>query len=147
MIPILTDGTIELDHAGGNDVAAVVRLQHVSIPIPADGHADARRFFGETLGMREVPQPSTLAHNSVVWFDASGDGQEVHCFVDEPYRPGCADQHLCLQVDDLAEMRSQLQQHDVEPEETIVIRNRPRFFVSDPFGNKIELVQVDGQHD
>lgn len=147
MILVQSDRAIDHNDAGGDEVAAVVRLQHVSIPIPADGHAHARRFFGEVLGMREVPQPSTLAHNSVVWFDASGDGQEVHCFVDEPYRPGCADQHLCLQVDDLAQMRAQLQEHGVEPEETVVIRNRPRFFVSDPFGNRIELVQVDGQYD
>ncbi len=128
-------------------MASIVRLQHVSIPMPADGHARARRFYGEVLRMREVPQPVSLAHNSVVWFDADGDGQEIHCFVDEPYRPGCADQHLCLQIDDLEEMRGQLQDHGIEPEETIVIRNRPRFFVGDPFGNKIELVQIHGQYE
>lgn len=128
-------------------MAGIVRLQHVSVPMPTDGHAEARRFYGEVLGMREIPQPSTLAQNSVVWFHAGPDGQEVHCFVDEPYRPGCANQHLCLQVDHLAEMHAKVAQHGVEPEETTAIRNRPRFFVTDPFGNKIELVQVDGQYD
>lgn len=128
-------------------MAAIVRLQHVSVPMPADGHEAARRFYGQILGMREIPQPTTLVHNSVVWFDAGGDGQEVHCFVDEPYRPGCADQHLCLQVDHLEQMRAQLRGHGVEPEETTAIRNRPRFFVIDPFGNRVELVQVDGQYD
>lgn len=126
---------------------AVVRLQHVSIPMPSDGHARARKFFGEVLGMTEVPQPSTLVQNSVVWFAASGDGQEVHCFVDEPFRPGSVEQHLCLQVDDIEAMRAQLAAHGVEPQETIVIRNRPRFFITDPFGNKVEVVQVLGQYD
>ena len=126
---------------------AVMRLQHVSIPMPSDGHAQARRFFGEVLGMQEIPQPSTLAQNSVVWFDAGGDGQEVHCFVDEPFRPGSAEAHLCLQVDDIEVMRSRLAEHGVEPQETIAIRNRPRFFITDPFGNKVELVQVLGQYD
>ena len=115
--------------------------------MPADGHERARQFYGQVLGMREIPQPRSLVHNSVVWFDASEDGQEVHCFVDEPYRPGCADQHLCLQVDHLEQMREQLKRHGVEPEETVVIRNRPRFFVIDPFGNRVELVQVDGHYD
>ncbi len=126
---------------------AVVRLQHVSIPMPADGHAEARRFFGEVLGMTEVPQPTTLTHNSVVWFAASDDGQEVHCYVDEPFRPGSVEAHLCLQVDDLEAMRARLAEHGVVPEDTVVIRNRPRFFITDPFANKVEVVQVLGQYD
>lgn len=126
---------------------AVVRLQHVSIPMPSDGHAKARRFYGEILGMPEVPQPISLTHDSVVWFDAGGDGQEVHCFVNDPFSPGCIEAHLCLQVDDLEEMRARLAGHGVTPEETIVIRNRPRYFLTDPFGNKVEIVQVLGQYE
>lgn len=128
-------------------MASVVRVQHVSVPMPADGHAQARRFYGEVLGMREIPQPTTLVQNSVVWFSAGPDGDEVHCFVDDPFREGSPEQHLCLQVDDIDAYRQTLAAHDVQPEETTPIRNRPRFFVHDPFGNRVEIVQIQGAYD
>jgi catechol 2,3-dioxygenase-like lactoylglutathione lyase family enzyme len=128
-------------------VAGVIRVQHVSVPMPADGHAQARRFYGDVLGMKEIPQPSTLAQNSVVWFSAGPDGQEIHCFVDDPFKQSNADQHLCLQVDDLEACRQTLQSYDITSEETTPIRNRPRFFVHDPFGNRIEIAQIQGQYD
>ena len=41
-------------------------------------------------------------------------------------------------------MRAHLTAKQVPITETSVIDNRPRFFVTDPFGNSIELVQVTG---
>ena len=41
-------------------------------------------------------------------------------------------------------MRAHVSAHGAPIRETSVIDNRPRFFVDDPFGNSIELVQVTG---
>jgi catechol 2,3-dioxygenase-like lactoylglutathione lyase family enzyme len=125
----------------------VLRLQHTSVPMPADGHDAARRFYGRALGMDEVTPPSSLMVGELVWFRAGNDGHEVHVFVDEAMAAKSAGQHLCLQVDDLAAMRTRLAENGVEVEETIPIKNRPRFFVNDPFGNRIELTQITGDYD
>lgn len=123
----------------------VTRLQHTSIPIPADGAEQARSFYGEALAMTEKTPPSTLSN--VVWFEAGPDGQEVHCFVDPAFDGEAHQQHLCLQVNDIEALRSHLAQKGVPMEETIVIKNRPRFFVRDPFENLIELTQITGEYD
>ncbi len=125
----------------------VLRLQHTSVPMPADGHDAARRFYGGALGMNEVSPPSSLKVAELVWFRAGNDGHEVHVFVDESMDAKSAAQHLCLQVDDIAAMRARLAEHGVAVEETQAIKNRPRFFVHDPFGNFIELTQITGDYD
>ena len=127
-------------------MAAVQRLQHVSVPMKRTGMADARRFYGEVLGLTPITPPSSLQVDSLVWFRVGETDTEVHCFVDEPFRGGCPDQHLCLQVDDLEAYRSRLTEHEVTIEETTAIRNRPRFFVHDPFGNRVEITEIQGNY-
>lgn len=114
--------------------------------MPPGGAAEARRFYAEALALREVPPPSDLGHLSLVWFD-TGDGHEIHCFTDERLGPSTPAQHLCLQVDDLAAFRARLEAHGLEIEETTPIRNRPRFNLRDPFGNLIEITEIQGAYD
>lgn len=123
----------------------IKRLQHTSVPMPPNGNDLARAFYGEALGMREIPKPSTLSNN-LVWFAANDDGDEVHVFQEENMGPNSAEQHLCLEVDDLEAFRARLTEHGFEPKDTEVIRNRPRLFVRDPFENLIELVEIRGQY-
>ena len=123
----------------------VTRLQHISVPMPAGGAKQARSFYSESLGMTEKTPPSTLSN--VVWFAAGPEGQEVHCFVDPEFELEGNQQHLCLQVSDLEALRTHLTQKGVPMEEAITIKNRPRFFVRDPFQNLIELTQLTGDYD
>jgi catechol 2,3-dioxygenase-like lactoylglutathione lyase family enzyme len=126
-------------------MARVKRLQHTSVPMPPGGETEARWFYGQVLGMVEKQPPTSLSSLKLVWFRAGDD--EVHVFEEESLGLGSTSQHLCLEVDDLAEYRDRCKQHGVAVDETLGIRNRPRFFVRDPFGNQIELTQVDGPYD
>lgn len=123
----------------------IKRLQHTSVPMPPGGNALARAFYGEALGMREIPKPSTLSNN-LVWFAANDNGDEVHVFQEENMGPNSAEQHLCLEVDDLEAFRARLAEHGFDPQTPETIRNRPRLFVRDPFENLIELVEIRGQY-
>ncbi|MER3438817.1 MAG: glyoxalase [Chloroflexota bacterium] len=125
---------------------SVLRLQHTSIPMPPGGQEAARRFFGVILGMEELPPPSTLERDRLVWFRAGPGGHEVHCFTDETMQRLSTAQHLCLQVDDLAAFRVRLEAHGVPIEDPVQIPNRPRLFVRDPFGNLIEITQITGEY-
>ena len=82
----------------------------------------------------------------LVWFAAGDDGDEVHVFTDEGLGSNSSAQHLCLQVDDLADYERRLAAagYTVDIPETIY--NRPRLFTRDPFHNLIELVQILGQY-
>lgn len=125
-------------------MASIQRLQHVSVPMPSDGIHEARHFYDKVLGLTQIAQPSSLAPDSVIWFRIADTDTEVHVFIDEPFAAGSPDQHLCLQVDDLDAYRVQLTDHGIEIEETTPIRNRPRFFVHDPFGNRVEITEIQG---
>jgi catechol 2,3-dioxygenase-like lactoylglutathione lyase family enzyme len=114
--------------------------------MPPGGDGDARAFYGDVLGMREIPKPEGLAEMTVVWFAANEDGDEVHVFQEENIGPNSAAQHLCLEVDDIEGYMTRLRDrgYDVQIPETI--HNRPRLFVRDPFDNLLELVEIRGQY-
>ncbi|MDQ6832945.1 MAG: VOC family protein [Chloroflexota bacterium] len=124
----------------------IKRLQHVSIGIEAGREDEARWFYGEALGLREKPRPMGLKDRALIWYDIGEDEHEIHLLRTDPAdfgTPRAAD-HLCIEVDDIAAMRVHLDDKHIPIRETSVIDNRPRFFVEDPFGNSIELVQVIG---
>ncbi|MGI8688020.1 MAG: VOC family protein [Thermomicrobiales bacterium] len=125
----------------------IKRLQHVSIGIEAGREDEARRFYGEALGLREKPRPMGLEARALIWYDIGEDEHEIHLLRTDPagLEPPRAADHLCIEVNDIAAMRAHLNDKDVPIKETSVIDNRPRFFVADPFGNSIELVQVTGR--
>jgi catechol 2,3-dioxygenase-like lactoylglutathione lyase family enzyme len=126
----------------------ILRLQHVSLPFPgtADAVEVARRFYGETLGLEEVPRPPTLPGVGL-WY-AVGD-LELHLFgepsgVDANPR---SRRHPCFEVDEVDAFRAHLssagvttRDHDGE------IPGRPRFFAVDPFDNTLEFVHFDADH-
>ncbi len=124
-------------------MAGVLRLQHVSVPIPPDRADEAREFYSGALGMSELPVPPSLHGVAVLWFQASEDGDEVHLYAEKGPTERVAGQHLCLQIDDISAFADQLAAKGIMVEETIEIPGRPRRFVFDPFGNQIELMQME----
>jgi catechol 2,3-dioxygenase-like lactoylglutathione lyase family enzyme len=118
-------------------------LQHVSSPFAGEGQAALRAFYGDLLGLRELPTPSTLSHLELVWFSA-GDGLELHFFRGET-DPAAA-RHLCLDIEDLDEMRRRLRDAGHEPYDDTPIPNRPRFFCRDPAGNLVEFTSIEGPY-
>jgi catechol 2,3-dioxygenase-like lactoylglutathione lyase family enzyme len=115
-------------------------LQHVSSPFPAGEREAIRSFYGDLLGLTELPVPATLSHMDLVWFSA-GAGLELHFFPGTP--DPTADRHFCLDVADLAGTRQHLLDHGGAPYDDIPIPGRPRFFCRDPAGNLVEFTKIE----
>jgi len=64
----------------------LMELQHVSVPMPADGHEQARSFYGGLLGLEERDIPPKLDASELVWFRTGGDC-ELHVFVSDEAAP------------------------------------------------------------
>jgi catechol 2,3-dioxygenase-like lactoylglutathione lyase family enzyme len=119
----------------------LLRLQHVSIPIPPGGEARAREFSGGLLGMEERDVPPKLDPNRLIWFRAGGD-LELHLYIEA--EPPIDARHLCFVVDDdLDGLRAKLEAAGVETNDTTPIVGRPRWFCRDPFGNLLELTRFE----
>ena len=119
---------------------AVLGLHHAQVFYPAGEEARARRFYGELLGLREVPKPESLRENGGMWFEAPNGGQ-VHLSIEtdlalHPRR------HFAFRVDDLARARRGLEREGVRAEDASEITGWKRCYVFDPFGNKIELDEI-----
>jgi catechol 2,3-dioxygenase-like lactoylglutathione lyase family enzyme len=118
-----------------------MRLTHINITMPKGSEDQARKFYGTLLGLHEIPKPEALRSRGGVWFDAGG--LDVHISVEDDR--GGADQrrHFGLECENVSEVRSRLQAAGVRTDDS---RPAPwqRFFVHDPFGNKIEIHATGG---
>jgi catechol 2,3-dioxygenase-like lactoylglutathione lyase family enzyme len=115
----------------------VLGFHHVQLAMPAGREDDARRFYGEILGLHEVQKPPVLAARGGCWF--RGADVEIHLGVDEGFRPA-RKAHPALLVDDLDAMRDRLATAGHETIQDAQLDGLRRFYTADPFGNRIELI-------
>ncbi|MEQ8746131.1 VOC family protein [Pyruvatibacter sp.] len=117
---------------------SISALHHVQLAMPAGGEDAARRFYGELLGLPEVPKPADLARRGGCWFE---DGNiRVHMGVEADFRPA-RKAHPAFEVTDLSALRERMIAGGVEVRDDTALEGFARFFVADPFGNRIELLQ------
>jgi len=118
---------------------AVYGIDHVQLAIPVGGEPMARRFYGELLGLTELAKPPNLAARGGAWFQCGP--LQLHLGVESDFRPAKR-AHPALLVGDLAAILTSLTaagfevKYDSEP-----VQGVDRAFTSDPFGNRIELIQ------
>ena len=60
-------------------------IDHVQVAAPAGSEDDARRFYGELLGLPEVPKPPVLQARGGVWFACGA--HQLHVGVSEQFTP------------------------------------------------------------
>ena len=117
---------------------AILSLDHVQLAMPAGREDDARAFYSGLLGLEEQPKPANLAKRGGCWF---GRGAlKVHVGVENDFRP-TRKAHPAFIVDDLAELRKTLETAGCLVVEDEPLEGYDRFYVNDPFGNRIELMQ------
>lgn len=116
----------------------IVGLHHVQIAMPRGAEEQARDFYGGLLGMTEVLKPEGLRARGGAWF-RSGSA-EVHLGVEDPFR-AAAKAHPAFVVVDLDALCERLRAAGVgaQPDDGLLPGHR-RAYVSDPFGNRVELV-------
>jgi len=73
-----------------------------------------------------------------VWF-ALGS-QQLHLGVEADFRPA-KKAHPAFLVRDIAGLRARLEQHGYAPYEDEPLPGYARFYVADPFGNRLELME------
>ncbi len=119
---------------------AIVGLDHVQLAAPPGAEAAARAFYGDLLGLPEVPKPEGVRTTGGAWFRCGG--QELHVGIQaEGFAPATKG-HPGLLVDGTAaldELASRLAAagHPVDVDARIAgVR---RFYTADPWGNRLEL--------
>jgi catechol 2,3-dioxygenase-like lactoylglutathione lyase family enzyme len=116
----------------------LVGLHHVQLAAPRGSEEVLRRFYGDLLGMTEVPKPPALAARGGVWFRAAA--LELHLGVEDDFQPA-RKAHPGLLVDDLPAYADRLASHGVPVEWDDAFPGFRRCYVTDPHGNRLELLE------
>ncbi len=114
----------------------VIGLHHVQIACPAGSEDELRGFYGEVLGLPEIPKPPALAARGGVWFRAGA--QELHCGVEDPFVPA-RKAHPALLVDDVDAMAEAVGAAGGSLRWDEKIPDVRRFHTEDPVGNRVEI--------
>jgi catechol 2,3-dioxygenase-like lactoylglutathione lyase family enzyme len=118
-----------------------LRLSHINITMPKGREEAARAFYAGLLGLREILKPEPLRDRGGVWFDAGG--LDVHVSVEKNRKGPDHLRHFGLECANVEELRARLKTAGV-----VMDAGRPapwqRFFVNDPFGNRIEIHEAGG---
>jgi catechol 2,3-dioxygenase-like lactoylglutathione lyase family enzyme len=116
----------------------ITGLDHVQVAAPPGCEREARRFYGELLGLPELDKPAPLLARGGVWF-AVGD-QQLHVGVEEDFAPA-AKAHPALRVaaDGLDRLAERLATAGVVVRWDDALEGRRRFYPEDPWGNRLEL--------
>jgi catechol 2,3-dioxygenase-like lactoylglutathione lyase family enzyme len=123
----------------------IVGLDHVQVAAPPGCEEEARRFYGELVGLEELPKPPLLGSRGGVWFRVGV--HELHVGVAEDFAPATK-AHPALHVASVAALgavsrRLQAGGVDVTWADPAEIPGTSRFHVNDPWGNRLELVARD----
>lgn len=113
-------------------------IDHVQIAVPPMSEDAARAFYGEILGLEEIPKPANLARRGGVWFQCGA--QELHLGVQPDFRPATK-AHPAFAVHDLRALRGRLTEWGLAVIEDEPLEGALRFYVADPFGNRLEFLQ------
>lgn len=110
-------------------------LDHCSILITDVERS--RRFYRDLLRLKEINPPRTF-NFTVLWFDLGC--QHLHLLL-RPAADVRSPRHFALRVRDVAAARLYFHERGIPVEETTPFPGSDRFFINDPDGNRIEIIQ------
>ena len=113
-------------------------IDHIQLAMPEGQEELARGFYSDVLGLTEVEKPEMLKPRGGCWFRGA---VEIHLGVEPDFRPA-RKAHPALVVEDLLDCAERLRSAGcpVEPDDSIP--GIARFYTADPFGNRIEIVEI-----
>jgi catechol 2,3-dioxygenase-like lactoylglutathione lyase family enzyme len=117
----------------------ILGIDHVQLAMPAGREDEAREFYSRLLGLPEKVKPPELAKRGGAWFES--DAVKIHLGVEADFRPA-RKAHPALLVRDLRGLLARLDQAGIEVVDD-ALAGYHRVYVSDPFGNRLELMEPD----
>ena len=116
-----------------------VGFDHVQLDMPEGAQDRARAFYCQVLGMQEPPKPARL-RQAAVWCRLGS--VELHLSA-EPVAVTSQSAHPGIRVQGLRELADQCEAAGYQPRFDDRYPGRRRFYMEDPFGNRLEFLELD----
>ncbi|MGE7835294.1 VOC family protein [Viridibacillus arvi] len=113
-------------------------IAHIQLAAPKGSEDEAKRFFGDILGFREIEKPELLRKRGGVWFEFAN--YQIHIGIEEPFSPA-KKAHPAFEIENIEALKSHLSKNEIK---FIVDEDLPganRIYINDPFGNRIEVLE------
>jgi catechol 2,3-dioxygenase-like lactoylglutathione lyase family enzyme len=117
----------------------ILAIDHVQLAMPPGGEMQARAFYVAVLDLREVEKPADLAARGGCWFER--DGVRVHVGVEPEFR-AARKAHPAFRVADVAALVERARAAGFAAADPETRGAERRAYLDDPFGNRIEIVDV-----
>ena len=114
----------------------VTDIDHVQLAAPKGCESAARKFFGDLLGLTEIPKPEPLLSHGGCWFVVGS--RQLHVGVEEPFHPA-AKAHPAFTVSDVGALFAALASNGVTCIWDEALGEIRRFHTHDPWGNRLEF--------
>ncbi len=119
-----------------------VGVDHVQLAAPPGGEAEARAFYGGLLGLEEITKPPALAARGGCWFQCGA--QQIHIGIEAEFR-AAKKAHPALRLADRAAFDGLLARLAargvaIKRDDEAIPGVTGRFFIADPWGNRLELL-------
>ena len=124
-------------------MSEILGLDHVQLAMPAGQEDVARAFYSGVLGLAEEPKPANLLARGGVWF--RGGALRVHLGVDPNFR-AAGKAHPAFLVRGLTKVAARCAEAGFAPVTDEPLEGFDRFYVFDPFGNRLELLEPRQGH-
>ncbi|MGN6369601.1 MAG: VOC family protein [Phycisphaerae bacterium] len=118
-----------------------MRISHVNITIPRGAEPQAREFYSDLLGLSEIPKPEAIRSRGGLWYDIGGI--DLHLSIEDGRGGPDSYRHFGLEMENLEAVKTRLLAAGITIDPG---RAAPwkRFFVHDPFGNRLEIHEPGG---
>ncbi len=113
-------------------------LDHVQISAPPGSEPILRKIFVDILGMTEIEKPENLKSRGGAWFKCGSN--QIHVGIENDFRPA-KKAHPAISVKNLTNLRERLISNGITVKEDQPLPGANRFYVDDPFGNRIEFLE------
>ena len=113
------------------------RVNHIHIAVAPDKLEEAKAFYTEIIGLELIDRPNHLLNRPGYWFNIG----EIQLHIGIEPALLVSTRHTAFEVDDVDFVLKYLE-GKVKLFEEPVIPGWRRFSFYDPFGNRIELLQI-----
>ena len=114
-------------------------IDHVQLAMPSGGETAATGFYAGILGLSRVQKPAVLMNQSGCWF--TNGIVALHLGVDPDFIPA-QKAHPALVVEDFDGFLTEMDRNGVSVTHSESLNGARRLHLSDPFGNRIEVVEA-----
>jgi catechol 2,3-dioxygenase-like lactoylglutathione lyase family enzyme len=116
----------------------ILGFDHIQLAAPKDSEETAREFYVDILRFEELVKPENLKKNGGCWFSLGP--LEIHIGIEEPFTPA-KKAHPAIRVTELENFRAYLEGRGIATRDEQPLPGAKRFYIDDPFGNRIEILE------